>query len=54
MTSLIQDGVKVWGVKVESAVRIESPDDAKPGVVIARLKTETDKKKVMWHRKAMD
>ena len=51
VNSLISDGVKIPDIKVVSAFRKESRDSVKPGVVIAKFKNETDKKKVMLAKK---
>ena len=51
VNSLISDGVKIPDVKVVSAFRKESHDSIKPGIIIAKLKNETDKKKVILAKK---
>ena len=51
VNNLIRDGLKVRDVKVESSTRKDAYDDSKPGVVIAQLKCENDKKKIMKEKK---
>ena len=53
VNNLIRDGLKVRDVKVESATRKDSYGDSKPGVIIAKLKNENDKKTIMKEKKAL-
>ena len=45
--ALIKDGLKVRDVTVTSAVRKTSRTDTKAGIVIAKLRSSADKKRVM-------
>ena len=53
VNSLIQDGVKLQQLQVDSAERKKSYRDNVPGVVIAKCKSTTDKNNIMKHKSAL-